>query len=220
MSIAQSEARRAEWKDPEVRKKRSEGARRGALRRYQDPEEREKARERMQGQLADSEFQERAAAARRARPASSFGAGGLSNAPEYKVWSQMVQRCTNPKARYYENYGGRGITVCPEWRGRGGFKHFIEHIGRRPSEAHTVERVDNAKGYEPGNVKWATRVEQGNNTRRNRMLTLRGETKTVSQWARALGLPPEVLRARLALGWPVERLGEPVGKRGGHHPRR
>ena len=78
----------------------------------------------------------------------------------------MVQRCTNPKHPKFKYWGGRGITVCARWRHS--FENFIADLGRRPTPKHTIERVRNDLGYFGGNVVWATRKAQANNTRRNR----------------------------------------------------
>lgn len=104
-------------------------------------------------------------AASRKRAAKTRTKHGLCESPEYKVWSGMVQRCTNPKYGQFKDYGGRGIKVAPEWMGRGGFKKWIEHIGRRPTDKHTIGRINNDGNYEPGNVRWETRDEQMKNTR-------------------------------------------------------
>jgi hypothetical protein len=75
----------------------------------------------------------------------------------------MIQRCTNPKFKQFKDYGGRGISLYPEWQVS--FQRFIDHIGPRPSKHHSVDRIDNSKGYEPGNVRWATSKEQTVNKR-------------------------------------------------------
>lgn len=90
---------------------------------------------------------------------------------EYHIWLEMRSRCLSPSDSAYENYGGRGITICPEWLEQ--FGAFLEHIGRRPSAAHSVDRINNDGNYEPGNVRWATRVQQAQNRRPRRLGTKR-----------------------------------------------
>ncbi len=81
---------------------------------------------------------------------------------EYKIWVAMRQRCINPNQAAYENYGGRGISVCERWHD---FTNFYVDMGKRPSTKYSVERIDNHKGYNPENCKWATRTEQSINQR-------------------------------------------------------
>lgn len=81
--------------------------------------------------------------------------------PEYKVWAAMKQRCQNPRNSRYHRYGGRGITVCPEWLDS--FDAFLAHVGPRPSKGYSLERINNNGNYEPGNVKWATHQQQALN---------------------------------------------------------
>jgi hypothetical protein len=119
--------------------------------------------------------------------------------PEYMAWQNMVQRCTNPKFRQYRDYGGRGIRVYPDWLGRGGFRLFLQHVGNRPAGT-TLDRIDNDKGYEPCNVRWANRKTQNRNSSKNVFLTVRGETKTLAEWCELTGVPHSTLRYRLARG--------------------
>jgi hypothetical protein len=113
--------------------------------------------------------------------------------PEYSSWKSMRDRCLSGKHKAYERYAGRGITICDEWVND--FERFAADMGPRPVGC-TLERLDNSKGYEPGNCAWRTRKEQQNNTRSNRYLT-RGEvTKTMKQWCEELGLNYGKLRAR------------------------
>jgi hypothetical protein len=90
---------------------------------------------------------------------------GYARTKEYRAWTKLKHRCLSPEDRGYRNYGGRGISVAAEWAHD--FGAFIAHIGPAPSARMSVERIDNERGYEPGNVKWATRHEQVRNTRRN-----------------------------------------------------
>ncbi|GED89332.1 hypothetical protein [Streptomyces sp. 6-11-2] len=88
---------------------------------------------------------------------------GMRNSGEYTIWTSMKQRCLNSAHRHYKEYGGRGITVCPRWQTS--FEAFLADMGPRPSKSHTLDRIDNDRGYEPGNVAWRTYKEQAANRR-------------------------------------------------------
>lgn len=126
---------------------------------------------------------------------------GMHNTTEYNIWRQMLQRCTNPKARYFENYGGRGITVCEEWTT---FESFFRDMGFRPSLNHTIDRIDNGKGYNKENCRWATAAEQSRNTTRNRNFTINGKTQCITDWAKQLGCTTQSIKCRLRSGWTEE----------------
>jgi hypothetical protein len=123
---------------------------------------------------------------------------------EYSVWAAMKKRCHYPKHEHYKSYGAKGIVVCPRWRDD--FQAFLLDMGPRPSLEHSIDRIDGTKGYEPGNCRWATVLEQTQNRSIGaRLLTFQGETLMMSEWARRLGLPGGALRSRLNKGWSVER---------------
>jgi len=117
---------------------------------------------------------------------------------EYTAWQRMLSRCDNRNDAGYHNYGGRGIAVCERWRD---FRNFLHDLGRKPSAEHTLERTDVDGDYRPDNCRWATHLEQANNTRRNVWIEARGERKTMSQWARELDASPATIRDRLRRGW-------------------
>lgn len=125
---------------------------------------------------------------------------GLTRTPTYRTWLSMRARCANKKCNGYENYGGRGIRVCERWMK---FDNFLEDMGLRPSVDHSIERKDTNEHYRPGNCRWATRIEQGTNRTVNRRVTYNGETKTMAQWARDMGMRKNTLRRRLEAGWSV-----------------
>jgi len=135
---------------------------------------------------------------------------GMKGTPEYRAWKGMIQRCTNPKVEFYKDYGGRGIKVSSQWRHD--FQSFFKFIGPRPSAKHSLDRFPDVNGnYEPGNVRWATQKQQMLNTRRNNVLTFRGETLPLGVWAERLGINYGTLQDRIRNHWSVERaLTEPV----------
>jgi len=139
---------------------------------------------------------------------------GLSKSSEYSIWARMFQRCTNPNRENYADYGGRGITVCPEWSS---FEQFYADMGPRPSKDHSLDRIDNNGNYCKENCRWATRKEQQNNKRSSSLLEFNGQVQTVSQWASSVGMHVSVLVSRLKRGWDMDRaLTSPVRKRRSH----
>lgn len=134
--------------------------------------------------------------------------------PEYRAYTNMRERCFNPRHINYPNYGGRGITVCDAWSGPDGFPTFLAAVGRRPSPSHSMGRIDNDGAYEPGNVEWQTDKQQTRNRRSNVLITVDGVTKTATDWSHSLGLKRNVVAARIKLGWdPVAAATTPKHKR-------
>jgi hypothetical protein len=113
----------------------------------------------------------------------------------------MRARCLNPQSARYADYGGRGITVCPTWDD---FETFLRDMGPKPSPRHSIDRIDNDRGYSPENCKWSTTTEQNRNTRLNVWLTYNGQTMLLEDWGRLTGIPAGKLRWRQLKGWPPE----------------
>lgn len=153
----------------------------------------------------------------RERIVESCRTHGLSNTPLWNSWRNMVKRTTDPKDTNYSYYGGRGISVCSEWRQS--FEAFVRDMGPTHGDGLTLDRIDVNGNYEPTNCRWATPLEQGRNKRNNRLLTFRGETMPLSAWAERVGVHHTVIRARLRNGWSVERaLTAPAPKRRKREP--
>jgi hypothetical protein len=127
----------------------------------------------------------------------------MTKSGEYKSWQGMKTRCMSPTDPGYPNYGGRGISVCEEWRDS--FEQFLSDMGPKPTPQHTLDRINNAGNYEPGNCRWASPRTQGRNRRSNHLLTHNGQTKPLVEWAEAAGITQRSLWMRLLKGWPVER---------------
>ena len=135
---------------------------------------------------------------------------GKAGSRTYGIWHAMVSRCHNKKAANFRNYGGRGISVCPEWHTIDG---FFACMGEAP-EGMSLERIDNEKGYSPENCRWATMAEHATNKRTNVILTFRGKSQTISEWSRELGVGKTAIHNRLKRGLSAsEALGTPVLKR-------
>lgn len=139
---------------------------------------------------------------RRQRTAEKNTTHGLHSVPEYSIWKQMRQRCSNPNNDRFQDYGGRGVTVCERWHS---FENFLLDMGSRPSVEHSIERRENESGYCPENCYWGTRIEQGNNKRNNHLVTFDGKTLTLAEWSRKVGLRGLTIMRRLEAGWSTEK---------------
>ena len=133
----------------------------------------------------------------------------LGTHPLYGIWKAMANRCLNPRNKHYKNYGGRGIKLCKRWWHTP--KFFIADMGLKPSAKHSLDRIDNNKGYNPKNCRWSTKLGQACHRRNNVVVTFDGITLVLSEWAKKLGIPRGTLLYRLKRGWSVEcTLTEPV----------
>lgn len=140
---------------------------------------------------------------RRANRIAAITTHGQTKTPLYRIWIAMRARCENPKCGNYPNYGARGIRFCERWRS---FENFAADMGPRPTNArYTLERINNNGNYEPTNCRWATYKEQLRNRRNNRLMTFRGETHCVTEWAEILGISVGLIRSRLKYKWTDER---------------
>ncbi len=124
---------------------------------------------------------------------------GATKSPEFEAYCGMIRRCSRP-SNVAHNYRDRGICVATEWIGKGGFERFLAHVGLKPTPKHSIDRIDNDKGYEPGNVRWATQKQQCRNKRTNRLETIDGVTRCVSEWAEIHGIDRSQLRYQLGRG--------------------
>lgn len=137
----------------------------------------------------------------RARPTKEVGSvlwsvnHNRTKTTEYRIWRNMRYRCNNPNSRQYQDYGGRGISVCPRWDS---FVSFLEDMGSRP-KGKSIDRINNDANYEPSNCRWATMFEQNGNTRTNVMI----DGKCASQIAREIGVHPNSIYKRLKSEVPI-----------------
>jgi hypothetical protein len=138
---------------------------------------------------------------------------GASHRPEWHAWRAMLDRCENPSNRGYRRYGGRGIAVCQEWHGDDGYHAFYAEVGPRPSSEHSIDRIDNNKGYEPGNVRWTTRDVQAANTRSVILVEHNGDTRSLRAWSIHFGIPHQTLTGRYHRGVRGDALFRPTGFR-------
>lgn len=138
---------------------------------------------------------------------------GRSRQIIYRNWATMIQRCKNPKMQNYERYGGRGISVCDEWQQSFElFYAYVSTLSHFGEAGRTLDRIDNEGYYEPGNVRWATVTEQNRNTRNSRLITYKGETMHIADWAEKLGIGCGTLKSRFHYGWSTEQAFEtPIG---------
>jgi hypothetical protein len=117
----------------------------------------------------------------------------------------MISRCYNPKNKRFADWGGRGITVCGEWR-NDRTKFFAWALANGYMADLQIDRVENDEGYSPFNCRWITQQTNVSNTRKNRLLTWNSKTMTATSWARELGVTQQALQHRLSRDWSIERI--------------
>lgn len=129
----------------------------------------------------------------------------LKKHPLYQVWKGIKQRCCNRNSERFNDYGGRGISLCDEWTNNP--QAFIEwSLANGYKQGLQIDRIDNDRGYSPDNCRFVTAQINCNNTRRNRMITFNGKTMSVTAWAREIGMPPQTLFSRLDRSkWTIEK---------------
>ena len=134
---------------------------------------------------------------------------GMSRFKEYQIYHAMIERCYNDKNKAYENYGGRGISVCNNWKNS--FENFFADMGARPSSKHSLDRINNNGDYCAGNCRWATVDEQLANRRTTIKLAYKGVVLPIAEWSKRLGINTSTLKNRIKRGWTIERcIEQPV----------
>lgn len=120
--------------------------------------------------------------------------------PLYSTWSLIKQRCLNPNANSYGNYGGSGVKICDRWACS--FSNFVKDVGEKPSKKHTLDRINPSLGYSKENCRWATPKEQGENKKNTRWLVIGGERLTTEGWSKKPGAAKlATIRNRMSQGW-------------------
>lgn len=120
-----------------------------------------------------------------------------------EIWRGMLKRCENPRCKDYRHYAGRRIRVCKEWHDFDTFESWAMSHGYR--DGLTIDRVNNNKGYEPGNCRWVSRKAQASNRTTNTRYTLDGKTQTLQRWSEETGVPVDRIVHRMEHGWTFER---------------
>lgn len=136
-----------------------------------------------------------------AKPKPKYGDVPSRFIPEYKIWKDMKRRCSG-KSKKHRTYILRGTSVCDRWKNS--FENFYNDMGPRPSDKHSIDRIDNEGHYCPENCRWATLYEQSINKSTTAFLTFNGQTLPFKEWCRIYNIPYRRLRSRLDRGWSVE----------------
>lgn len=130
----------------------------------------------------------------------------------FKIWQSMHERCESKSHIHYKNYGGRGISVCDEWKDFITFREWALNNGY--SDILSIDRIDVNGNYNPLNCRWVTMKEQHNNKRTNHKIEYNGEVHTIAQWSEITGIGKTTIKERINVGWSAEDvLTKPVRKR-------
>lgn len=129
---------------------------------------------------------------------------GMYGTKLYHIWNGLTGRCLNPNNKDYPNYGGRGITVCEEWKKPENFFGWAFLNGYNVNL--TLDRIDTDKGYSPDNCRWVTNNEQQRNKRNNRIIEYDGESHCIAEWAEITGISKDTIESRLRYGWSPEEI--------------
>lgn len=130
-----------------------------------------------------------------------MGRPGEKRNRTYDLWYGMIRRCEKPTSIEYHRYGGKGIYVCERWHK---FSNFFDDMGNPPTSKHTIDRIDNSNGYEPGNCRWSTMIGQANNRTNNHHIVFNGQDHTLTEWSRLQGIKWQTMQNRIRRGWPIE----------------
>lgn len=131
--------------------------------------------------------------------------GYADREPLFSIWCGVRKRCLSPKASNYSNYGGRGISICKEWKDNyDSFRIWSIKNGYR--QGLSLDRIDNNSGYSPENCRWTTPIVQQNNRRSNINIAYNGETHTLKEWSRIIGISYSTLYQRYKYGWNIKRM--------------
>jgi len=127
-------------------------------------------------------------------------ANSYSNPKEYAAWYSMLDRCYNTENQAWNNYGGRGISVCDRWLGEDGLDNFCKDMGP-PLPDQSIDRIDNSLGYSPDNCRWASAKQQARNRRSSKLITIGEETKSMAEWCEVYNIQYSLVKDRIQDGW-------------------